>query len=150
MDGVVELLLVFADRRQHLLDVIEPALARGEHVLCDRFTDSTRAYQGAGRGVEPGLVDAVERVATGGRAPDRTLLFDLPAELARERGAAPEAADRLDREEIGFYRRVRGGFLALARAEPARFRLIDSAGSREETEAQVVRALADLLPEVAR
>jgi thymidylate kinase len=67
--------------------VIEPALARGEHVLCDRFTDSTRAYQGEGRGIERLLVDQVDRVATAGRAPDRTLLFDLPAELARERGA---------------------------------------------------------------
>jgi len=162
VDGVVELLLVFASRRQHLLELVEPALARGEHVLCDRFTDSTRAYQGAGRGVDPAIVDAVDRAATGGRTPDRTLLFDLPAELARERGSGPrrtaagaagaakDSADRLDREGLEFYRRVREGFLALARAEPDRFRLIDSAGSREETEAQVVRALADLLPEVAR
>jgi dTMP kinase len=153
MDGKVELLLVFASRRQHLIEVIEPALARGEHVLCDRFTDSTRAYQGEGRGIERLLVDQVDRVATAGRTPDRTLLFDLPAELARERGAdgreATAEADRLDAEELGFYRRVRKGFLGLARAEPERFRVIDSSGAKEATEAQVRRALADLFPELA-
>lgn len=152
MDGTVELLLVFASRRQHLLEVVDPALAVGEHVLSDRFTDSTRAYQGAGRGVAAELIEAVDRVATGGRAPDRTLLFDLPAELARERGAGDRgsaaAADRLDLEELAFYQRVRDGFLALARAEPERFRVIDSSGAMEETEAQVRRALSDLFPEV--
>lgn len=152
MDGTVELLLVFASRRQHLLEVVEPALAAGEHVLCDRFTDSTRAYQGAGRGVAAELIEAVDRVATGGRTPDRTLLFDLPAELARERGAGDRGsavgADRLDLEELAFYRRVRDGFLALARAEPERFRVIDSSLAKEETEAQVRRALSDLFPEI--
>ncbi|HEX6200321.1 MAG TPA: dTMP kinase [Thermoanaerobaculia bacterium] len=154
MDGTVELLLVFASRRQHLLEVVEPALAAGEHVLSDRFTDSTRAYQGAGRGVPAELIEQVDRVATGGRAPDRTLLFDLPAELARERGCGDRGtaadADRLDLEELAFYGRVREGFLALARAEPERFRVIDSSGAKEETEAQVRRALADLFPEIAQ
>lgn len=153
MDGTVELLLVFASRRSHLLEVVEPALARGEHVLCDRFTDSTRAYQGAGRGVERALIEQVDRVATGGRTPDRTLLFDLPAELARERGAGDREgageADRLDREELAFYGRVRDGFLELARSEPERFRVIDSSGGKEETAAQVRRALEDLVPEAA-
>jgi dTMP kinase len=159
MDGTVELLLVFASRRQHLLEVIDPALARGEHVLCDRFTDSTRAYQGVGRGLGRERVDAVDAVATGARTPDRTLLFDLPAEVARERGSGPRPdasgvaagegePDRLDREDLGFYRRVREGFLDLARAEPERFRVIDSAGDRARTEAQVAAALADLFPEL--
>ncbi len=150
MDGTVELLLVFASRRQHLLEVVDPAIAAGEHVLCDRFTDSTRAYQGAGRGVAAELVDGWPPVAA-----RRTLLFDLPAELARERGCsdrnadAEAGADRLDQEELAFYRRVREGFLALTRAEPERFRVIDSAGTKEETEDQVRRALADLFPEVS-
>lgn len=153
IDGTVELLLVFASRRQHLLEVIEPALARGETVLCDRFTDSTRAYQGAGRGVGAALVEQIDRVATGGRAPDRTLLFDLPAAAARARAAAggrdslthpSRDADRLDREDLAFYRRVRDGFLDLAGAEPGRFRVIDSSGAKDETAAQVRRALADL------
>ena len=80
VDGVVELLLVFASRRQHLLEMIEPALRDGRHVLCDRFTDSTRAYQGYGRGVPLGVIDQVDRLATEGRLPDHTLLFDLPAD----------------------------------------------------------------------
>jgi dTMP kinase len=86
VDGVVELLLVFASRRQHLLEVIDPALRAGRHVLCDRFSDSTRAYQGYGREVPLAVIDQVDRLATGGRRPDRTLLFDLPAAEARARG----------------------------------------------------------------
>lgn len=142
MDGTVELLLVFASRRQHLNEVIEPALAAGKHVLCDRFTDSTRAYQGGGRGVPLPLIEQVDRVATGGRAPDRTLLFDLPAAEARSRGHSPArrergTADRLDAEALAFYERVRQGFLDLARAEPERFRTVDSSGSFEKTQDQV-------------
>ncbi len=142
MDGTVELLLVFASRRQHLIEVIEPALAAGRHVLCDRFTDSTRAYQGAGRGVPLPLIEQVDRVATGGRGPDRTLLFDLSPEEARARGHSPArrergAADRLDGEALAFYERVRRGFLELARAEPERFRIVDSSGSSDQTQLQV-------------
>jgi dTMP kinase len=155
MDGTVELLLVFASRRQQLVEVIEPALAAGVHVLCDRFTDSTRAYQGRGRGVPLERIDQVDRVATGGRRPDRTLLFDLPAEVAEERGhhgrrrRGPGEVDRLDAEDLAFYRRVREGYLALAEAEPDRFRRIDSAGEVDDTAGQVRRALADLFPQVA-
>lgn len=150
MDGTVELLLIFASRRQHLLEVIDPALTAGYHVLCDRFTDSTHAYQGNGRGVSRELIEQVDRVATGCRVPDRTLLFDLPAELARERGHSHSrrsrgVADRLDREELGFYRRVRERFLERAAEEPARFRIVDSSGAVEETGRQVREALADLL-----
>jgi dTMP kinase len=149
LDGTVELLLVFASRRQHLLEVVEPALREGRHVLCDRFTDSTRAYQGYGRGVPLDVIEQVDRLATGGRVPDRTLLFDLPAAAARARGHSPSrqergAADRLDAEALDFYERVRRGFLELAAAEP-RFRVVDSSGPSQATEAQVRRALADLL-----
>lgn len=154
VDGTVELLLVFASRRQHLVEVIDPALARGEHVLCDRFTDSTLAYQGAGRGVPRELIDEVDQLATGLRRPDRTLLFDLPPEVARERGQRDRhgktGTDRLDDEALGFYRRVREGFLALAQAEPERFVVIDSSGPAEATEEAVRRALADLLPGASR
>jgi dTMP kinase len=150
LDGTVELLVVFASRRQHLLEVIEPALAEGRHVLCDRFTDSTHAYQGAGRGVPRERIDDVDRIATGGRTPDRTLLFDLPAESARLRGHSQSRRDagridRLDAEELEFYQRVREGFLARAREEPRRFRVIDSSGSLQATEAQVRQALEDVL-----
>jgi dTMP kinase len=153
IDGVVELLLVFASRRQHLIEVIDPALRAGQHVLCDRFTDSTRAYQGYGRGVPLEVIDQMDRLATGGRRPDRTLLFDLPAEAARARGHSPArqgrgAADRLDAEALEFYERVRGGFLAMAQGD-ARFCVIASSGPPRDTETQVRRALADLAREDA-
>jgi dTMP kinase len=151
MDPKVELLLVFASRRQHLVEVIEPALAAGRHVLCDRFTDSTVAYQGYGRGVALDSVAAVDRLATGARRPDRTLYFDLPAELARKRGHSDARrrsgrADRLDAESLAFYGRVRDGYRALALTEPERFRVIDSSAAKEETERAVRAALADLVP----
>ena len=151
VDGRVETLLIFASRRQHLLEVIEPALAEGRHVLCDRFTDSTLVYQGVGRGVEPEIIARVDQLATGGRVPDRTLLFDLPAEVARSRGHSETRAerkngiDRLDSEDLDFYRRVREAYLALAEREAGRFVTIDSSGDLESTGRQVRRALADLL-----
>jgi dTMP kinase len=150
-DGRVELLLVFAARRQHLVEVIDPALAAGEVVLCDRFTDSTVAYQGHGRGVPAEVIACLDELATEGRRPHRTLLFDLPAEEARRRGHSGErhrkgGVNRIDREEIAFYERVRDGYRSLAAGDPERFRVIDSAGAVDATERQVRAALADLLP----
>lgn len=151
MDPRVELLLVFAARRQNLVERVEPALERGHHVLCDRWTDSTVAYQGYGRGVSLADIAEVERLATGGRQPDRTLYFDLPAEQARARGHSKRrrrsgSVDRLDAEEVAFYERVRTGYLELARREPERIVVIDSAGSIEATEAAVRSALECLGP----
>lgn len=149
-DGGVEALLVFAARRQHLAEVIEPALAQDRWVLCDRYTDSTFAYQGAGRGEPIERLRALDRWATGGRLPDRTLLFDLPAEAARARShsdrrlAEAGKVNRLDVEDLAFYERVRACYLELAAAEPARFRIIDSGGSVAETSAQVEIALGDV------
>jgi dTMP kinase len=149
-DGVVEALLLFAARRQHLAEVIEPTLAAGCHVLCDRFTDSTFAYQGFGRGAPLEELEALDRVATGCRRPDRTLLFDLPAGAARARGqsasrrAQTGGVNRLDEADLAFYDRVRAGYLELARREPERFRTIDATGDLEATERQVRAALADL------
>jgi dTMP kinase len=142
-EGGVEMLLVFASRRQHLAQVIDPALQRGIHVLCDRFTDSTIAYQGHGRGVSRELIDRVDALATGGRRPDLTLLFDVPAEQARARRHRG-AADRLDAEGLGFYERVRAGYLEIAAAEPRRVRVIDSSGDKEST-AQAVREALSVL-----
>lgn len=138
MDGRVEALLVFASRRQHLVEVIEPALERGVNVLCDRFTDSTLAFQGGGRGLGDDWVAALDLLATGGRRPDRTFLFDLSGAAAMERGQRHHrkggaGPDRIDVEGLDFYERVRQAYLALARAEPARFRVIDSSGSPETT-----------------
>ena len=151
VDGRVETLLIFASRRQHLLEVIEPALAAGKHVLCDRFTDSTLVYQGIGRGVEAEVIERVDQLATGGRTPDRTLLFDLPAAVARGRGHSQKRAerkngiDRLDSEDLDFYRRVRAAYLELAERHAERFVIVDSSGDVESTERQVRAALADLL-----
>ena len=151
LDGGVEVLLVFASRRQHLAEVIEPALAAGRHVLCDRFTDSTFAYQGFGRGIALDLIERVDEIATGRRRPDRTILFDLEPAEAHQRSQSKRrrrkgAVNRLDREDIEFYRRVRRGYLERARLEPDRFRVIHSGAGAEETARQVVSALADLLP----
>ena len=144
VDGVVELMLVFASRRQHLIEVIEPALARGAHVLCDRFTDSTYAYQGGGRGVRPELIAETDLLATGCQAPDRTLFFDLPPEEAqrRRRGAA---GDRIDRESLAFYRRVHTAYLERVAGDEERFRVIDAAAPVENVAAAVEEALRDLL-----
>ena len=149
IDGTVELPLVFASRRQHLLEKIDPALAEGRHVLCDRFTDSTLAYQGFGRGVPLATIDGVDALATGGRRPDVTLLFDLPAAEARRRGASKSrqrsrTADRLDVESLAFYERVRAGYLELAAREPGRFRIVDSAGEPRATEAQMLAIFESL------
>ena len=143
VDGVVELMLVFASRRQHLIEVIEPALAAGAVVLCDRFTDSTYAYQGGGRGVQPESIAQADRLATGARAPDRTLFFDLPPEEAQRRRRG-HAADRIDRESLAFYRRVHAAFRERIAAEPARFRVIDAAAPIEAVARAVEQALDDI------
>lgn len=147
VDGTVETLMIFASRRQHLLEVIDPALETGQHVLCDRFTDSTYAYQGFGRGVPLDLLRRVDELATGSRVPDATLLFDLSARGARSRGQSaarqeePGGIDRLDAEDLAFYERVREGYLELAELHPDRFHVISSAGSIEETTTRLETAL---------
>ncbi len=146
----VEALLVFASRRQHLEEVIEPALAAGTWVLCDRFTDSSLAYQGAGRDLPPAWLDELDRLATDRRRPDHTLLFDLPPEIAQQRGQSPMrrrrpgGLDRFDALNLDFYRRVRHGYLELSQREPRRIRVIDSSRDVEDTWSQVEAALRDL------
>ena len=150
IDGRVEAMLVFASRRLHLLEVIDPALARGATVFCDRFTDSTLAYQGYGRGVSLEVLGDADELATGRRVPHHTMLFDLPAIEARRRGQSQERSesggvDRLDAEELEFYERVRLGYLELAEREPERFSVVDSRRSVEATERQMMAALETLL-----
>jgi dTMP kinase len=125
-----ELLLLVADRRQHLLELIEPALAEGTDVLCDRYIDSSRAYQGAGRRLGEESVDALHRRWCP-RVPDRTYLFDCPVETALRRVAQRSRAgkDKIEREEIAFHRRVRAAYRRRARSEPSRFRVIDASGT---------------------
>ena len=138
MDAVTEVLLVFAARRDHLVQVIEPALARGDAVLCDRFTDATFAYQGAGRGLPIDVLSTLEQWVQRGRQPDLTLWFDLHAEVAERRRALVRDADRFEQQDVGFFARVRGGYLARAAATPQRFARIDAEQDREAVWAQIV------------
>ena len=127
MSPTAEVLLYAASRAQLVAEVIQPALAAGRVVLCDRYADSTMAYQGYGRGLDRDALAALTAVATGGLRPDLTLLLDLDVArgLARRRDEGEEM-NRLDLETIEFHRRVRAGYLALAAAEPARGQLIDA------------------------
>ena len=143
MDPLTEALLVFAARRDHLHQVIEPALSRGAMVLCDRFTDATFAYQGAGRGFDFAVLSQLETWVQQGRQPDLTLWFDLaPTEAARRR-AAVRSADRLEREDESFFTRVRDGYAQRAQATPARFARIDAAQTREAVRADAIAALSE-------
>jgi dTMP kinase len=123
---MTELLLVFAARAQHLAEVIEPALSAGRWVLCDRFTDATYAYQGAGRGLDTVLIGALEQLVQGARRPDLTILLDAPVDIGRERATARSAPDRFEQEQQIFFERVRQAYLQRARSEPQRFCVVDA------------------------
>jgi dTMP kinase len=142
MDALTEALLVFAARRDHLRQCIEPALARGDVVLCDRFTDATFAYQGGGRGFDLARLEQLEDWVQQGRQPDLTLWFDLDPALASERRGAARAPDRFEREDAAFFERVRAGYLRRLQRDPARFVRIDASAGRGAVWAQVERALA--------
>lgn len=145
LDGVAELLLMFAARSIHLANLVEPALARGAWVLCDRFTDATEAYQGAGRGVPLEDIRALERIAQRGRRPDLTLLLDAPVELAMERSRQRGGQnDRFEAEKAGFFRRVRQGYLDIAAREPGRLVRVDAARDVDAVAADVSAALQRL------
>lgn len=122
-----EALLMFAVRRQHLFDVIEPALARGAWVVCDRFTDATVAYQGGGRGLARDRIETLRQWVHPHLEPALTILFDLSPEIAAERMNTSRDKDRFEREADGFFDRVRSTYLALAAAEPERIRTLDGA-----------------------
>ncbi|WP_088280704.1 dTMP kinase [Ideonella sp. A 288] len=142
MDALTEALLVFAARRDHLQQVIEPALQSGAVVLCDRFTDATFAYQGSGRGFDPQVLSQLEQWVQAGRQPDLTLWFDLPADIAAERRAAARAADRLEREEQAFFERVRAGYAARAAGASQRFARIDADRPKPQVWQQVAAAVS--------
>jgi dTMP kinase len=141
MDALTEALLVFAARRDHLQRVIEPALAAGRTVLCDRFTDATFAYQGSGRGFDVQLLTQLEAWVQQGRQPDLTLWFDLAPELAAQRRGAARSADRFEAQDIAFFERVRQGYEARAAAQPQRFVRIDAAPAPPQVWAQVCAVL---------
>lgn len=121
-----EALLMFAARREHLAEVIEPALARGAWVVCDRFSDATWAYQGGGRGLDRAKFAALEAWVHGHLQPDLTLLFDLPWEVAAQRIGGSRELDRFEREKADFHERVRRAYLDRAAAAPERMRVIDA------------------------
>lgn len=131
MDGVTEALLVFAARRDHVQQVIAPALTRGETVLCDRFTDASFAYQGGGRGVDTAWLGRLEQAVHGDLQPDLTLWLDVPAEEAARRRAAARAADRFEQLDLEFFARVRAAYAARCAAAPQRVVRIDSSADRE-------------------
>lgn len=149
MDALTESLLVFAARRDHLRCVIVPALARGEVVLCDRFTDATFAYQGAGRGFDLSVLSFLERTAQTGIAleadlmlePDMTIWFDLAPEVAAERLAGARVPDRFEAQPVEFFRRVAQGYADRAAAAPQRFARIDAAQERHLVWQQIVHAV---------
>lgn len=136
---VTEVLLMFAARKEHIEQVILPALAAGRCVLCDRFTDATYAYQGAGRGIDLLHIAALERWIQGELQPDLTILFDLPVEVARARSAAVRDPDRFESERLDFFGRVREGYLQRARECPGRFRIVDASQSMQAVEAQLMQ-----------
>jgi len=141
MDALTESLLVFAARRDHLRNCIEPALARGATVLCDRFTDATFAYQGAGRAFDIGVLAQLEGWVQQGRQPDLTLWFDLPVAQAAQRRTAVRAPDRFEGQDQRFFERVREGYAQRMAQSPERFVRLDAAADRSAVWAQIERAL---------
>lgn len=150
VDPLAELLVFAADRAQHVRKHLLPALTAGQIVLSDRYADATVAYQGAGRGFEPGLIQEIVQLATGGLKPDLTLLFDLAvAESAvrTRRRVAAKTTDRLDIEDAEFHTRVRNAYLEIARANPDRIRVIDARGTVNQTHAAVMDIVLAFLEE---
>jgi dTMP kinase len=145
MQPRTETLLMFAARCEHVLAVIEPALAAGRWVLCDRFTDATYAYQSGGRGIAEADVAALARWVHPRLQPDLTLLFDLEPEVAAARLARAGRSDRFEAEQRDFFTRVREHYLARARAEPQRFRIVDTSQDKELVQALLAQALGRLL-----
>lgn len=142
MEPATETLLLLAARADHVQRVIRPALQAGHSVVCDRFEDATLAYQGAGKGVPVDLIERLSEAAHPGLRPDRTLLFDCTYEVSSRRLAASgKTLDRFEREGRAFFNRVRDAYLARARAEPGRIRVIDSAGDLASVRRQIAPAL---------
>jgi dTMP kinase len=142
MAPLMETLLIFAARADHVAKVIQPALAAGHYVICDRFTDATTAYQGAGKGVSGDLIARLSEAAHPGLRPHRTLVFDCPYEVARERLAkSGRELDRFEKENRAFFDRVRNAYLEIGRREADRVRIIDASRDAHAVREQVKTAL---------
>jgi dTMP kinase len=143
MGAVTETLLMFAARADHVAKIISPALERGAWVVCDRFTDATLAYQGAGKGVDARLISQLSRAAHPALEPDRTFVFDCPYEVSRQRlGTAGRTLDRFESEAQSFFERVRGEYRAQALAAPGRVKLLDATRSIAELQAAIASNLS--------
>jgi dTMP kinase len=138
LDPVAELLLYGADRRQHIAEVIAPALEAGSVVITDRYSDSTRAYQGVARGLGTELIETLDGMATGGLKPDLTVLLDMDVEEGLRRNSDEGKVDRFELENAAFHRAVREAFLAIQKAEPGRVVLVDAARAVEAVHAEVL------------
>lgn len=147
MEGTTEALLMFAARREHLVRVIEPALARGDWVVSDRFSDATYAYQCGGRGLPKAVFEALERLVHPARQPDATFLFDLdPGTAYARQRAQSRDPDRFEREAEAFFRRVREAYLERSRASSGRIHVVDSSGSLEQVRERLASAFARAFP----
>jgi len=145
MDADTELLLVFAARAEHLKKVIIPALNRGETVLCDRFTDATYAYQGAGRGISLQRIADLETWVQGELRPDLTVFLDVPVEIGMKRASNRSAPDRFETEQMSFFDRIRQGYLQQSNNEPERYRVIDASTDLVGVQAQISTVLNQFL-----
>lgn len=146
MSPHTELLLIFAARAQNLDELIRPALARGDSVLCDRFTDASYAYQGGGRGLPAAEIEALETLVQGELRPDLTLLLDLPATRGLERTSGRGSGDRFERESLQFLERAREAYLERARAHPGRYVVIDASRSADQVWEQIRDVLEERFP----
>jgi dTMP kinase len=144
IDPLAELFLLEANRTQHVAEFIRPALENGLVILCDRYTDASVAYQGAGRGVEVALIEQMNRLATGGLTPQLTIILDCPVAVGMARA---KGEDRFEREDTAFHERVRKGYLQIARQEPRRVQVLSAEGTQMEIQ-EKIRAL--VLPLVQR
>jgi dTMP kinase len=144
MDLETEALLMFAARREHLAQVIEPALARGDWVLSDRFSDATFAYQGGGRGLPRDKLEALERWVQGGFQPDLTVLFDIPTNIASDRRGAVRSPDKFESESDAFFNRTRAEYLRRAEESPERFAIIDATQSIVDIQKQLEKIVISI------
>ena len=140
-----ELLMMFAGRAQHIDQVIEPQLAAGNWVLCDRFTDATYAYQGAGREMDSELIASLETMVQASMRPDLTLVLDVPVELGLERAGKRSEPDRFELEKTDFFNRVRNAYLSMAEQNPQRYKIIDASKTLEVVQQQIAYTLNNFL-----
>lgn len=145
MPAIAESLLFFAARKVNVDNLIKPALEQGQWVICDRFTDASRAYQGAGRGLDPGMIDRLADWVQDGLEPDLTLLLDAPVSVGMARASGRGERDRMESEEMAFYERVREAYLALAERHADRFRIIDASQELSDVQSAIRRAVEPFL-----